>query len=149
MKICPVEPSCSIWLDRWTDMRKLTLAFRNFANTPKKHANYRRRAGWYPSAVNAFGTNIPRTSKLTIFFGVHSFLSATQFVYKTICAKILLCSGCVISEVLRSVKINMTVFWDMMPCTLLARFQCFGRTWCFQFHITWEAACFSESLIKK
>jgi hypothetical protein len=30
------EPSCSMWADRQTDMTKLIVAFRNFANPPKK-----------------------------------------------------------------------------------------------------------------
>ena len=29
------EPSCSIWTDRRTDMRKLIVVFRNFANASK------------------------------------------------------------------------------------------------------------------
>jgi hypothetical protein len=29
------EPSCSMWTDRRTDMTKLIVAFRNFANAPK------------------------------------------------------------------------------------------------------------------
>ena len=35
MKIRPVEPSCSMRTDRRTDMKKLTVAFRNFAKAPK------------------------------------------------------------------------------------------------------------------
>jgi hypothetical protein len=31
-----LEPSCSVWLDRRMDMTKLIVAFRNFANAPKK-----------------------------------------------------------------------------------------------------------------
>jgi hypothetical protein len=39
MKICPVEPSCSVQtggqMDRRRDMTKLTVAFRNFVKAPK------------------------------------------------------------------------------------------------------------------
>ena len=34
MKICPTEAEL-FHADRWTDMTKLTFAFRNFANAPK------------------------------------------------------------------------------------------------------------------
>jgi hypothetical protein len=35
MKICPVGLSYSVWTDRWRDMTKLTVPFRNYVNTPK------------------------------------------------------------------------------------------------------------------
>jgi len=35
MKICQWEPSCSIRLDRQTDMKQPLSAFRNFAKVPK------------------------------------------------------------------------------------------------------------------
>ena len=33
------EPSCSMWTDGWTDMKKLTVALCNFENTPKTNKN--------------------------------------------------------------------------------------------------------------
>jgi hypothetical protein len=31
------EPSCSMWIDRWTDMTKLIVTFCNFANAPNRN----------------------------------------------------------------------------------------------------------------
>jgi len=36
MKIRPVGAGCSMWMDRQTDMSKLTVALRKFANAPNK-----------------------------------------------------------------------------------------------------------------
>jgi hypothetical protein len=39
MQIRSVELSCSLQTDGWTDMTKLIVAFRNFANAPKNGVN--------------------------------------------------------------------------------------------------------------
>jgi hypothetical protein len=33
-------------------------------------------------------------------------------------------------EVLTAVKISLLVFWVVMPCGLVGRYQCFGETYC-------------------
>jgi len=45
MQIHPVGLSYSIWTDRWRDMMKLTVPFRNFVNTPKNLLWIRYRSG--------------------------------------------------------------------------------------------------------
>jgi len=43
---------------------------------------------------------------------------------------------------------NIMVFWDVLPCSLLARYRCFGWARCFQFHVRgWEATSFTKSLV--
>jgi len=39
LKSVPWEPSCSMRMDGWTDMKKLTVALRSFENTPKTNKN--------------------------------------------------------------------------------------------------------------
>jgi hypothetical protein len=54
-------------------------------------------------------------------------------------------------EVLRAVKISMLVFWVVMPCGLVGRYQRFGGKYCFILQVTpamkMKAGCSIEALV--
>jgi len=43
-------------------------------------------------------------------------------------------------KVLTAVKIQVEVFWVMMPCSFVVVYQCFGRLRCFHLEMEMEAA---------
>jgi hypothetical protein len=38
-------------------------------------------------------------------------------------------------KVLTAVNMKITLFWNVIPCSLVERYQCFGRTCCFHLQI--------------